>query len=105
MSKDVILIDKMVSFEDAVGTGSNDGLIIKHTQEIPQEHLDALRVAKADTIGTPMGEMHRVCSIPTNWVEEWQREGFDVMKESVQDIIKRLKQKQLDDFITTTKRI
>jgi hypothetical protein len=80
-------------------------LIIKHTQEIPQEHLDALRTAKADTIGTPMGELHRVCSIPTNWVEEWQREGFDVLNEPAQEVLKRLRAKQLDHFITTTKRI
>jgi hypothetical protein len=102
MHNDVILIDKLVTFDNDRASGD---LIIEHTQEIPDEYLDSLRVQKAETIGTPMGELHKVASIPTNWVEEWQREGFDIMKESVQDILKRLRQKQLDVFITTTKRI
>lgn len=100
-----VLIDKMVTFEDDVGVGSNAGLVIKHTQEIPQSYIDELQIAKAETLHTPMGDLHRVASIPTAWVDEWLLEGFDVMKESVEAIIKRLKQKELDKFITTTKRI
>lgn len=96
-----ILIDKLVEFQE----DTSGGLIIKHEQDIPQEHLDALQVAKADTIGTPMGELHRVCSIPTGLVDEWYRQGFDVMKEPITEVLKRLRKYELDKFITTTKRI
>jgi hypothetical protein len=104
LTKDNILIDDIgVDFEDNVG----GGLVIKQSQEIPEEHLDALRIAKADTIGTPMGELHRVCSVPTNLVEKWMREGFNIYDKNVtpQEVLKRLRQEQLDTFITTTKRI
>jgi len=102
MKKEPILFDKLVDFRDGM---HGEGLIIKHTQEIPEEHLDQLRIQKANSISTPMGELHRVCSIPTNLVEQWQREGFDVMKEPVQEVLKRLRKAQLDDFITTNRRI
>lgn len=98
----VQVIEKLVDFQDG---GHGEGLIIKHSQEIPEEYLSALAIQKAESISTPMGELHQVCSIPTAWVDEWKLEGFDVMVEPIQEILKRLRQKHLDKFITTNRRI
>ena len=96
----VELIDKLVDFHD-----DQHGLIIQETQEIPEEHLSALQIQKADSISTPMGELHRVASIPTALVDEWLRQGFDVMKEPITEVLKRLNKYHLDKFITTRRRI
>jgi hypothetical protein len=93
------LIDKLISFEDAPG----EPLVIKHTQYIPDDFLGELRKEREASLSTPAGEFHRVCSIPTAWVDEWLAEGFDIYREPIKDVLKRLRAKQLDGFITSNK--
>lgn len=95
------LIDPSYAFLD--GDSADRQLIIKHTQDIPQEFLNGLKDARLDSSRKPMGELHRFASVPTSVVEKWGREGFDVMKESAKNIIKKLKSEDLDAFITTNK--
>ena len=47
----------------------------------------------------------RVASIPAVVYDQWKREGFDALKEPPKAILKRLKQQNLDAFITTNKRV
>ena len=49
----------------------------------------------------------RVASIPVVVVEKWMREGFDIMsgKHTAAEIVKRLKQENLDAFLTTEKSV
>jgi hypothetical protein len=99
MTASPILLDNRVTFEE----DPNDGLLIKRSQELPDEYLTALKLEKADSISTPMGEMHRFCTIPEHLVDEW---GFEyIMNADPQDILRRLRQAQLDAFITTNRRI
>lgn len=92
------LFDKLVSFQD-----NADGVAIREDQIIPDEFLTALRHEREDSLHTPAGEFHRVASIPTAVVDKWLREGFDVFKEPVAAIMKRLRQEQLDGFIASNK--
>lgn len=91
----------MVSFENP----EDNRLVVKRTQIIPQAHLDALKEAKNDSQGRPMGNFHRFASIPTAVVDAWKRQGFDVHKESAKAIVRRLQNECLDTFITTTKAV
>lgn len=93
------VIEKLVSFHNDPG----GDLVIKNTQDIPDEFLTALRHERMDSLHTPAGEMHRVCSIPTVVVDEWKRQGFDINVEPVTEIIKRLKKHDLDAFLTSNK--
>ena len=80
----------------------------KHTQEIPQWHLDALKEQRNNSTAAPEGEFMRVASIPTVVVEKWMREGFDILSDkniTGADIVKRLKAENLDAFLTTEKSI
>ena len=77
---------------------------IETRQFIPQEYLDGLRRAR-DASFLPTGDTHRVASIPMAIVETWQRQGFDVFRESAQAIIARLKLEALDCFLTSNKAI
>lgn len=88
--------EKLVTFEDAP-----EGLVIKQTQVIPDEWLQANRLERANSISTPAGELHKVASIPEAYVDKWGMEY--VMKAPVADILKRLRKEQLDDFITSNK--
>ncbi len=94
------LLDKLVDFADDTA-----GLVIKHTQEIPDEHLSSLRLERADSMSTPAGEMHRVCSIPTSVVEDLKRSyGFDLMQcNDIHEILRMLRKHELDSFITSNK--
>lgn len=97
------VIEKLVSFEDDIG----GGLLIKHEQDIPQEFLDALHVSRVESLHLPTGELHKVASIPTAFIDEWMLEGFDIFDPSVtaEDIMKRLRLKNLQKFIATEKHI
>ena len=80
----------------------------KHTQSIPQWHLDDLAEQRKASSGQREGEFMRVASIPTAVVEKWMREGFNILTDrniTGADIVKRLKAENLDAFLTTDKSI
>jgi hypothetical protein len=47
----------------------------------------------------------RVASIPTVVVEQWLREGFNIWEATGPEIVKRLRDQNLDGFMATEKRI
>ena len=82
-----------------------ENVVRKHTQEIPQWHLDALAQQRNESKSKPEGEFMRVASIPTVIVEKWMREGFNIWEVDGKEIVKRLKAENLDAFLTTEKSI
>jgi hypothetical protein len=46
-----------------------------------------------------------VASIPVAVHEQWLKEGFDLMQEPAHKIVARLKQQNLDAFVTTKKKV
>ena len=85
-----------------------DDFVRKHTQEIPQWHLDNLANERKASRGKREGDFMRVASIPNSVVEKWMREGFDILSDrniTGADIVKRLKAENLDFFLTTEKNI
>jgi len=98
--KNPLLIQSDTDFID-----HSDGLLRKHTQQISQSFLDDLKDARNESTSKPMGEFHRVASIPTVVVEKWLREGFNIWEASGPEIVKRLKAENLDAFMATEKRI
>ena len=84
-----------------------DGVFRKHTQNISQSFLDNLAEQRKASAGRKEGEFMRVASIPTVVVEKWMREGFNIMsgEHSAAEIVKRLKQENLEAFLTTEKSV
>jgi hypothetical protein len=82
-----------------------ENVVRKHTQEIPQWHLDALAQQRNESKSKAEGEFMRVASIPTVIVEKWMREGFNIWEVDGKEIVKRLKAENLDAFLTTEKSI
>jgi hypothetical protein len=98
-----VLLDTLVAFDEDRSTNE---LIIKRTQEIPDEFLTSLQHERLDSIATPSGEMHRVASIPVEVVDDLLRKyGFDVMTAPARETLSMLRRYALDKFITTNKRI
>lgn len=97
------LINPHITFED----DSDNALVVKKEQAIPQSFLDRLKTARDESSNNKMGDYHRVASIPTVVVEKWMREGFDIYDKNVtaKDIVARLKLEHLDYFLTTTKSV
>ena len=77
----------------------------KHTQNISQKFLDDLKDARNESTSKPMGEFHRVASIPTVVVEKWMREGFDLWQATGKEIVARLQKENLDMFMTTDRKV
>lgn len=77
----------------------------KHTQNISQSFLDDLKDNRNASKDQNEGEFMRVASIPVIVVEQWQREGFDIYQATPQEIVKRLKDQNLEYFMATDKRI
>lgn len=91
------LISKRVDFEN----DTDGALVVKHSQFIPDEFITQNRLERADSVSTPAGEFHRVARIPEAFADKWGMEYL--MNASVADILKRLRQEQLDGFITSNK--
>jgi len=96
----VNLVDPDVNFIQ-----DNDRVMREHSQKISQAFLDDLKDTRNQTSNVPSGEFLRVASIPTGVVEKWLREGFNVWVASGKEIVKRLKNENLDYFLATDKRI
>ena len=79
-------------------------LLQKHTQHISQSFLDDLKDARNNS-SKPTGDMMRVASIPTAVVEKWMREGFNIWEAKGSEIVRKLKNEDLDMFLTTNKRV
>lgn len=96
------VIDTKVEFLE----GEHDAqLVIKKTQDIPQEHIDSLKEARAASTSRKMGDWHRAASIPTSVYEAWLRAGYDAQKEPIAKTLAKLRQEGLDYFITTDRRL
>jgi hypothetical protein len=97
------VLDTLVSFDEDRTT--ND-LIIKRTQEIPDDWMSELASERIDSKHTPTGDFYRVASIPVEVVDDLMRTyGFDVMNAPVRETLKMLRRYDLDKFITTSKSI
>lgn len=76
---------------------------IRRTQEITPEFLTNCHDNRVASNHLPMGEFHQFASIPVAVVEHWMRLGFDVYKEPMKAILKRLHDEDLTAFLTTDK--
>ena len=79
-----------------------DGLFLRRQQEIPDEFLTACRDDRFAS-SAPAGEYHCVASIPTVVLEVWKSQGFDYINAPIKDIVRRLRNEGLDDFLTSNK--
>jgi hypothetical protein len=80
------------------------GLAVVRTQDVPADWLENLKDCRLAS-RERAGETHRVASIPTALVEAWQRKGFDVYREPIKAIVKRLRDEGYHQFLATEKRI
>ena len=94
-------------FDDASwNIGENvDGLFIKKDQYISDDFLSRNADSRFLSSQSRAGEYHRFASVPVVVVEKWLKEGFDIYKESAKAIVKRLKQENLEAFLTSNKSI
>ena len=100
------LLDELVTFdEDYSDSFAGTRLLINRSQEIPDEHVSALKRDKIDSLHTPTGDFYRVASIPISVIQQWDREGFRIEEASAAEIVRRLNNQHLDAFITTRKSI
>lgn len=96
------ILETNVDFHD----GDHDGrLVIQRSQEVTQNFLDTLKEARNASTSRPMGDWHRVASIPTAVYETWLRQGYDAQKEPIQKTVAKLKLEGLDYFLTTDRKI
>lgn len=84
---------------------TGDDVYRKHTQNISQAFLDDLKESRNSSKDGNEGEFMKVASIPVIVVEKWMREGFNIYEATGQEIVKRLKNENLDDFMATEKSI
>ena len=80
-------------------------LVRKHTQHISQAFLDDLKDSRNASTTSKPSEFMRAASIPVAVVEQWTREGFNIYEATGKEIIKRLRDQNLDYFLATEKRI
>ena len=82
-----------------------DGLVRKQTQELPQEFIDSLKERRNESTKQREGEYMHAASIPVIVIEQWIREGFKYWEATGPEIMKRLRDQNLDAFIVTDKRV
>lgn len=88
---------------DLLFSGGSAGIV--RTQEITDSYLDGLAQARMVSDTAKLPESYRVASIPAALVETWQRQGFDVYRESAAAICARLRVENLQAFLTTDRKI
>jgi hypothetical protein len=97
------LINALVSFEqDADGKT----LYVNKTQEIPDDFLRAQADKRLASTNERATDFYEVASIPIAVVDHLLTHyGFDVMTAPVRETLRMLKQLELDQFLSTQKRI
>ena len=82
-----------------------DGLMRQHSQKISQSFLDDLKDSRNVSKDSKSGDLMRAASIPVAVIEQWTREGFNIYEATGKEIIKRLRDQNLDYFLATDKSI
>lgn len=82
-----------------------DNFNIIQSQDIPTSFLDDIRMSREASTSSLSGDTMSVARIPVIVHEKWLREGFDLMKEPAHAIVARLKQENLDGFLTSNKKV
>ena len=79
----------------------------KHSQDIPNWHLDNLKEQRLNSTSKKEGEFMKVASIPAVVAEKWLKEGFNILDPNVngREIVRRLKAENLDGFLAIDKEI
>lgn len=97
------LLNPLVSFEqDVDGTTLQ---IIKH-QEIPDSFLQAQAEKRLASTNERATDFYEVAQIPIGVVDHLlDHYGFDVMTAPVRETLKMLKRYEMDQFLSTQKRI
>ena len=85
--------------------GPDGELIIRKDQHISDLLLDGIKDARYEASTRREGELMAVAVIPTIIVEEWLRQGYDYREHTAKEIVKRLKEHNLDAFLLTDKRV
>lgn len=80
-------------------------IVVKNQQVIDSEFVAGLRDERMRSTHSRAGEFHRVASIPTLFVNEMMKEGLDVYKAPIKDIVAWLKKRNLTDFLTSNKKV
>lgn len=95
-----------MTYEDVKETyhDQDNDFVIKRVQEISDDFLRENRRIRDEQAKRPCRNLHKVASIPVIFVLEWMKEGFNIYEESQAAIIKRCKERGLDDFITTNRK-
>ena len=97
------MFDHEVDFEE---DRSNNSLIIKNHQYIPDDFISDLKAGKMDSLNKPSGEMQLMMSVPVSVIEDIKAKyGYDMMVEPMRRSISMLKLLHLDAFITSDKSI
>lgn len=100
--------DKKSTFNDVEQYLEKDPenlMTLRNQQNIPKSYIDGLKHDRWDSRNARAGDYMRVASIPAAVYDQWLREGFDALKEPPKEILKRLRDQNLDAFITTNKRV
>ena len=84
---------------------SSQDLAVERTQNITDDFIRGNREEYDDSLSATVDPdgYHRVARIPTAVVEKWLMEGFSIYEHSHRDIIKKLREEDLDYFITSKK--
>ena len=85
--------------------GPDGELIIRKDQHISNLLLDGIKDARHEAATRREGEFMALAAVPTIFLEEWMRQGFDYREHTGRDIVKRLKAQGLDAFLLTDKRV
>lgn len=98
------IIEKLVSFDED-HTDGKPKLIIRHDQDIPDDWIAQLKADKIDPDHKPCGEWLHFATIPNVVYEKMIKAGVDPDHASAKEIVRWLRNEQLDALITTNKRV
>lgn len=80
-------------------------VLLSHSQSIPKSFTDELAQYRQGQSAQRCKNYHRVACIPSIFILQFKKEGFDVLKESPRAIVNYLKRKGLTAFLTTDKSV
>lgn len=97
-------MNKLVDVNARLGE-TFDGLHIEHHQEIPISFTDFLAEKRRELAKQRSGELLHVASVPAVFAVKWMNEGLDVYRAPLKEIIRKIKQEGLEDFLATEKAV
>lgn len=96
---------ELIGVQESLEPDDGGNLVRVYGQEFPNHYWEGLQWARDQDQKQRTKDLWRVGSVPAIFIEKWLKQGFNFFQEDARAIVRKCRQENLTEFLTTGKRV